>query len=66
MIPLDPILLADQAEEEAAHEALRATTTRDELVSVWWRDAERFEGAARERLSETYAEKLRALGALSP
>jgi len=62
----DPILRADQAEEEAAAMSLRATTDRDELISVWFRDAERFEGEARERLQAIYAEKLRSFGALQP
>ena len=62
----DPILAADRAEEQFAHEALRAATTRDELISVWWRDAEHFDGAARERLSDTFAEKLRGFGAMQP
>jgi hypothetical protein len=57
--PVDPILLADQAEEEAAAEALRLTTTKDELVSAWWLACEHFDGAARERLQEEYAVKLR-------
>jgi hypothetical protein len=55
----DPILAADEAEERAAAEALRATTTTHELVTVWARDCDRFEGEARERLQDVYADCLR-------
>lgn len=60
-----PITLADEAEERSAADALRAATTRDELASAWWRDAEHFAGAARERLQDVYATRLRELGAFA-
>jgi hypothetical protein len=50
--------------EHAAALALRATKTNDELVSVWWRDCEQFDGEARERLQAIYAVQLRKMGAL--
>ena len=49
---------------ESAAMALRSTRTPEELVSVWWRDADAFEGAARERLQAIYNEQLRRMGAL--
>lgn len=54
----DPLTLADEAEERSAAEALRAATTKDELVSLWWREADHFEGAARRRLQQVYADRL--------
>jgi len=54
----DPITLADEAEERSAADALRAARTKDELVSLWWREADHFEGAARRRLQEVYADRL--------
>lgn len=65
MNPPDPITLADEAEERSAADALRAATTRDELTSAWWRDAEHFAGAARERLQDVYATRLRELGSFA-
>lgn len=53
------------ANEQIVTDALRATTTIDELQSVWWRDAETSEGEARERLQTVYAIQLRRLGALN-
>ncbi len=61
----DFITSADLAEEEAAAMSLRATTTKEELVAVWWRDAEHFSGQARERLQEEYALQLRKMGVLA-
>lgn len=61
----DPITLADEAEERSAADALRAAGDKDELISVWWMDAEGFEGAARERLQDIYATRLRELGAFA-
>ncbi len=52
------IELADEAEERAAELALRAATTKDELVSAWWLEAERFSGEARQRLQDVYADVL--------
>lgn len=63
---IDPILIADRAEERAAADALRAATTRDDLVSAWWKHCEGFSGKAWDRLSAVYSEKLRAFGALQP
>lgn len=60
----DPILAADLAEEQCAAEALRLATSKDELVSCWWRDCEHFQGAARERLQDEFAIKLREFGAM--
>lgn len=54
----DPILAADRAEETAAADALSAASTKDELVSVWWRDCEAFAGPARERLQAEYAKQV--------
>lgn len=53
------IELADEAEERDAAEAIRAARNKEELVSVWWDSAEHFAGAARERLQEEYAIKVR-------
>lgn len=61
----DPFTLADEAEERSAAEALRAATTKDDLISAWWRDCDHFEGAARERLQDVYATCLRELGAFA-
>jgi len=61
----DPITLADEAEERSAADALRAATTKDELVSLWWREADHFEGAARRRLQEVYADRLVQFSPLS-
>jgi hypothetical protein len=49
---------ADYAEELAAGMALSLATTKDELISIWFRDADHFEGEARERLQAIYAEAL--------
>lgn len=57
---------AIRADELSAAMSLRATTTREELASVWSRDCDHFTGYARERLQSTYAEKLRSFGALQP
>lgn len=62
---MDPFTLADEAEERSAAEALRAATTNDQLISAWWRDCDHFEGAARERLQDVYATRLRELGAFA-
>ena len=62
----DPILAAARYEEQCAHEALRAARTTDELASVWWRDADAFQGEARERLQDTYSARLVSLGAMQP
>lgn len=53
-----PITLADEAEERSAADALRAATTKDELVSIWWREAAHFSGDQRRRLQQVYADKL--------
>lgn len=66
MISASRIEYADEAEEAAAADALRATKTLAELQSVWWRDAGAFDGAARERLQIVYAAQLRSLGVLAP
>ena len=58
MITASRIEAADAAEEQSAGAALRLATTSDELVSVWWRDCERFTGDARARLQSIYAECL--------
>jgi len=58
------LLRADAAEEQSAAAALRAATTQDELISSWWRDCDAFQGAARERLQEVYAMKLREWGGM--
>jgi hypothetical protein len=57
---------ADMAEELAAGMALQLATNKDELISVWWREAEAFEGAARERLQAIFADMLRKFGVLQP
>lgn len=56
---IDPIDLADKAEEEAATMSLRCAQDKGELVSVWTAYCDHFEGAARERLQEEYAIRLR-------
>jgi len=62
----DPITLADEAEERSAADALLAAKDKAELISSWWRDCDRFEGAARERLQDIYATRLLHLGVLQP
>lgn len=49
---------------ESAEQSLRATKTNEELASVWWRDCDRFEGEARDKLQEVYTEMLFKHGAL--
>lgn len=46
---------------ETVGNSLRAATTPDELVSVWWRDADHTEGVVRESLQDIYAEMLAKL-----
>lgn len=48
----------DRAEEMAAGVALALANTKDELVSIWWRDCDHFEGDARQRLQDIYADKI--------
>lgn len=55
----DSIDLADKAEEDAAAMSLRSAQDKGELVSVWAAYCDHFEGAARERLQEEYAIRLR-------
>ena len=49
---------ADMAEERAAADALRTAQTRDDLVSVWWRECDHFQGEARVRLQDIYDARL--------
>lgn len=49
---------ADMAEELAAGVALRLATSKDELISIWNRDCDHFEGEQRVRLQEIYREAL--------
>lgn len=49
---------ADMAEELAAGMALKLATSKDELISIWNRDCDHFEGEQRERLQAIYAEAL--------
>jgi hypothetical protein len=46
------------AEELAAGMALSLATTKDELVSIWWRECDHHKGEARARLKDIYADKL--------
>ena len=46
---------------ETVGNSLRAATTVDELVSVWWRDADHTTGIVREALQDVYAECLAKL-----
>lgn len=55
----------DHEQERIAEAALRAASTKDELVSAWWREVEHFTGAARERLQDAYATKLSEFAPLS-
>lgn len=50
---------ADMAEELAAGMALSLATNKDELIALWWREADHFQGDARVRLQDIYADKLR-------
>jgi hypothetical protein len=63
---VEQIERADAAEELAAGMALQLAATKDELISVWWREAEAFEGEARERLQAIFADMLRKFGVLQP
>jgi hypothetical protein len=58
MITASRIEAAEMAEELSAGMALKLATTKDELVSLWFRDCDHFEGEQRERLQAVYAEKL--------
>ena len=58
MITASRIEVADLAEELAAGMALRLANTQAELVSIWFRDCDHFEGAQRERLQAIYAQCL--------
>ena len=58
MITASRVEAADMAEEFTAGVALKLATTKDELVSLWFRDCDHFEGEQRERLQNVYAEKL--------
>lgn len=49
---------ADYAEEIAAGMALSLATSKDELISIWNRDCEHFEGEARQRLQDIYGDTL--------
>lgn len=63
----DPITIADEAEERSAADALRAATTKDELLYAWWADCDHWpEGAGRDRLRDVYGTRLRELGVLHP
>lgn len=62
----DPILAADQHEEQFAADELAKATNRGELLSAWYAHAEHFTGPARERLQDVYSERLRSMGALAP
>lgn len=54
----DPILRADAHEEQHAREALRAARDAYELQAAWWQSCDHFGGEARERLQDTYSERL--------
>ena len=56
---------ADIAEELAAGMALSLATTKDELISVWNTQADHFEGDARRRLQDIYADTLTRFAPLS-
>jgi hypothetical protein len=53
--------LVGSIEIETVGNSLRATTTPEELVSVWWRDADHTEGVIREALQDIYREHLKKL-----
>ena len=55
---------ADEAELHAAELALKSARNTEELASIWFRDADRFEGAAREKLQKVYTRQLFKCGAL--
>lgn len=61
---LDPITLADEAEERSAADALRAAANSQELGAAWAKNCEHFQGRARNLLMTTLLEKLRELGAM--
>jgi hypothetical protein len=58
MITASRVEAADYAEELSAGMSLKLATTKDELVSLWFRDCDHFEGEPRARLQDVYAEKL--------
>jgi hypothetical protein len=58
MITASRVESADYAEELSAGMSLKLATTKDELVSLWFRDCDHFEGEQRARLLDVYAEKL--------
>jgi len=51
---VDPLTLADEAEERSAADALRAAKSRDELTEAWFVSCEQFEGDARIRLQDVH------------
>jgi hypothetical protein len=60
---MDPITLADEAEERSAADALRAAETTDDLVEAWCVNCDHYPdgSAARERLNDVYATRFREL-----
>ncbi len=58
MITASRVESADYAEELSAGMSLNLATTKDELISLWYRDCDHFEGDARRRLQDIYADKL--------
>lgn len=64
-VPSNMIDRASDAEEHAAALSLRAAANKDDLVSIWWRECDHFDGAPRERLQEEYAIQLRRFAPMS-
>lgn len=58
--------LANEAEFQATEQALKSARNVEELASIWWRYADRFEGEAREKLQRVYTRQLFKCGALQP
>lgn len=66
MAPSDMLDRATEAEVDAAALALKSARSTEELASLWFRDCDRFEGAAREKLQRVYTRQLFKCGALQP
>lgn len=52
-------------EFETAKLSLMATQKPTDLIAVWWRDCDHFQGEPRRELQKVYAEKLRSFGAMA-
>ena len=66
MAPNNMLDRATEAEAHAAKLSIKAAKDADDVVSIWFRDCERFEGEHRVMLQTAYTRMLRKFGALQP